>query len=148
MIQSTLIRRVLPVLLLSGASFAAQAQKDKIEGLWYNAEKTAKINIFKAKDDKFYGNIVWLKEPNENGKPKTDKNNPKAEKRSQPMLNLQVLRHFSKDGDKTYEDGEIYDPKNGKTYSCKITHNGNSLDVRGYLGISLIGRTTTWQRAQ
>lgn len=148
MIQATLIRRALPVLLLTGTAFNAQAQKDKIEGLWYNAEKTAKINIFKAKDDKFYGNIVWLKEPNEAGHPKTDKKNPKESLRTQPMMNLQILRHFKKDGDKGYNDGEIYDPKTGKTYSSKITYNGNSLDVRGFVGISLIGRTTTWERAQ
>lgn len=148
MIRTTLIRRTLPVLLFTGAAFSAQAQKDKIEGLWYNAEKTAKINIFKAKDDKFYGNIVWLKEPNEAGQPKTDKKNPKEALRKQPLMNLQILRHFKKDGDKEYSDGEIYDPKTGKTYSSKITYNGNALDVRGYIGISLIGRTTTWERAQ
>ncbi len=148
MIHTTLLRRALPVLFLTGAAFSAQAQKDKIEGLWYNAEKTAKINIFKAKDDKFYGNIVWLKEPNEAGQPKTDKKNPKEALRKQPLMNLQILKHFKKDGDKTYSDGEIYDPKTGKTYSSKITYNGNALDVRGFIGISLIGRTTTWERAQ
>ncbi|RYD52573.1 MAG: DUF2147 domain-containing protein [Sphingobacteriales bacterium] len=148
MISTTLFRRVVPALLLSGLAFTAQAQKDQIEGLWYNAEKTAKVNIFKAKDAKFYGNIVWLKEPTENGKPKTDQKNPKESLRNTPILNLQILRHFEKDGDNGYEDGEIYDPKNGKTYSCKITHKGNTLDVRGYVGISLLGRTTTWTRAQ
>jgi uncharacterized protein (DUF2147 family) len=148
MISTTLFRRAVPALLLSGLAFTAQAQKDQIEGLWYNAEKTAKVNIFKAKDNKFYGNIVWLKEPTENGKPKTDQKNPKESLRSTPILNLQILRHFEKDGDNVYEDGEIYDPKNGKTYSCKITHKGNTLDVRGYVGISLIGRTTSWTRAQ
>lgn len=141
---------VLAILLLVvgfGTRLMAQS-KDPIEGLWYNAEKTAKINIFKATDGKFWGEIVWLKEPNANGKPRTDVNNPNAAKRSRPLMRLQILRHFEKDGAKTYDDGEIYDPKNGKTYDCKITHNGNSLSVRGYIGISLIGRTTTWTKAQ
>jgi len=40
----------------------------------------------------------------------------------------------------------IYDPKNGKTYSCKMTYKGKTLDIRGYIGISLLGRTTVWER--
>ena len=127
---------------------SAFAQKDKIEGLWYNEEKTAKVEIFKATDGKFWGKIVWLKEPNRNGAPKVDEKNPKASLRKRPIMGLQLLRHFSvSDGD-TYEDGDIYDPKNGKTYSCKITYRGDKLDVRGYVGISLIGRTTVWERTQ
>jgi uncharacterized protein (DUF2147 family) len=83
-----------------------------------------------------------------NGKPKTYVNNSNAAKKTRPLLKLQILRHFEKTGAKTYDNGEIYDPKNGKTYDCKITHNGKTLSVRGYVGISMIGRTTTWERAQ
>ncbi len=62
-------------------------------------------------------------------------------------MGLLLLKSFNKDGATVYEDGTIYDPKNGKTYSCKITHKGDQLDVRGYVGISMIGRTTTWTKA-
>lgn len=137
---------ILLFIMLFSTTLFAQT-KDKIEGLWYNQEKTAKINIFKATNGKFYGEIVWLKEPNKNGKPKVDENNPTASKRNQPLLKLQVLKGFVKDDD-TYEDGTIYDPKNGKTYSCKITYKGKTLNVRGYIGISLIGRTAVWERAE
>jgi uncharacterized protein (DUF2147 family) len=58
-----------------------------------------------------------------------------------------LLRGLEKDGDHEYDNGKIYDPKNGKTYSCKITHKGNTLDLRGFVGISLIGRTSTWTLA-
>ncbi|HQE12522.1 MAG TPA: DUF2147 domain-containing protein [Flavipsychrobacter sp.] len=136
------------VLMLGMVMQTFAQTKDKIEGVWYNGEKTAKINIFKATNGKFYGEIIWLKVPNKNGKPKVDENNPDKNKREHPLLKLQVLKGFEKDGEKTYEDGTIYDPKNGKTYSCKITHNGNSLDVRGYVGISLIGRTAVWEKAE
>ena len=44
----------------------------------------------------------------------------------------------------TYKDGTIYDPKSGKTYSCKMTIDGNKLKIRGYIGISLFGRTEVW----
>lgn len=126
----------------------AYAQKDRVEGFWLNQEKEAKIEIYKARNGKFYGKIVWLKEPNRDGKPKTDINNPKESLRSQPLIGLLILKAFEKDGDKIYEDGTIYDPKNGKTYSCKITYeSNNTLSIRGYVGISMLGRTTTWTRS-
>lgn len=135
------------VMLLAGSSAFAQS-KDRIEGFWMNHEQTAKIKIFKAANGKFYGNIVWLKEPNKNGHPKIDHNNPDASKRNQPLVNLQVLKGFSKTEENIYEDGTIYNPKNGKTYSSKITCKGNTIDIRGYIGISLIGRSTVWERAE
>jgi len=140
-------RSVLLLVLLSTVSVVAIAQ-DAIERVWYNQEKTAKVQIFKATDGKYYGKIVWLKEPNnEEGKPKVDKNNPDKAKKSTPLMGLQLLKGFKKDGDTEYEDGTIYDPKNGKTYSCKINRKGETLEVRGYVGISLIGRTTIWTKA-
>src|SRR5215217_3985884 len=102
------------------------AQKDRIEGLWFNEEKTAKVQIYLANDHKFWGKIVWLKEPLRDGKPKTDINNPKKNSRNQPLIGLPLLRSFEKDGDKKYTDGEIYDPKNGKTYSCTITYKNDN----------------------
>jgi uncharacterized protein (DUF2147 family) len=135
-------------LFFMASRFAGLAQSDPIEkNLWYNEEKTAKIRIYKGRDGKFYGKIVWLKEPDRNGKPKTDINNPDKSHRNDPELGLLILQGFSKDGEDGYEDGTIYDPKNGKTYSSKMTRKGNELHVRGYIGISLIGRTTTWTKA-
>jgi len=137
---------LLASLLLSG--IVARAQKDRLEGLWYNEEKSARIRIFRATDKKFYGKIDWLKVPEADGAPRKDGNNPDAKKRGQPLLGLVILKGFHPAGENLYEGGTIYDPKNGKTYSCKITYKGNVLDVRGYVGISLIGRTTTWTRAE
>lgn len=130
------------VLLMQVSTFA----QDPIEGLWYNEEKTAKIKIYKAKNDKFYGKIDWLKEPVKDGKTRTDEKNPDKDKRNDPLLGLVVLKGFEKSGKDEYEDGTIYDPKNGKTYSCIITRKGNELDVRGYVGFSWIGRTAVWTR--
>lgn len=127
---------------------AAFAQTDAIEQhLWYNEEKTAKIQIAKAADKKFYGKIVWLKEPTKDGRIKVDIHNPNKARRSDPLLGLQMLKGFIKEGSNTYEDGSIYDPKNGKTYSCKMTLKGDKLDVRGYVGFSMLGRTTVWTKA-
>jgi len=128
------------------AGKAATAQSDKIEGTWFNDIKDAKIQIYKSNDGKFYGKIVWLKEPIKNGKPKLDEKNRNEKLQKQPIVGLLILKGFEKDGD-TYEDGTIYDPENGKTYDCKITYKGKTLSIRGYVGISMFGRTTVWERA-
>ncbi len=140
----------LHLLLFVALTFAAKfsyAQADPIEHTWYNTKKTAKIQIYKAKDGKFYGKIVWLAEPNRDGKPKVDKNNPDVARRNDPIINLLILKKFDKDGEKGYENGSIYDPENGKTYKCKMTLEGNNLDVRGYIGFSMLGRTEHWTKA-
>ena len=149
--MSIRISRIIFLLLLClGSGFlTAQAQKDKIEGLWYNAEQTAKIKIYKATDGKFWGKIVWLKEPTRDGKPRTDEKNSDEKARNTPLMNLPVLRHFEIRDEDTYDEGTIYDPKNGKTYDCVITYRSAAeLGIRGYVGITMIGRTTTWKRAE
>lgn len=124
---------------------------DGIVGIWLNQEGTAHVQISrqdsKSSVPKYVGKIVWLKEPNENGRPRTDKNNPSASKRTVPLMGLVLLKDFVFDADDNeWTDGTIYDPKNGKTYSCNMTLEGNKLNVRGYIGISLIGRTAVWTK--
>ncbi|MDF3078569.1 MAG: peptide protein [Sphingobacteriaceae bacterium] len=128
---------------------AAHAQnKDAIVGAWQSATGEARIQIVN-RAGKYFGEIVWLKEPNENGTPKTDINNPNASLRNHPVLGLELLRNFTYRGDNVWEDGTIYDPKSGKTYSCKITYTEKGkLDIRGYIGISLIGRSEVWTRVK
>ena len=56
-----------------------------------------------------------------------------------------MLKNFVFDGDDEWSDGSIYDPKNGKTYKCYIKFdNPQMLKIRGYIGVSLLGRTTHW----
>jgi uncharacterized protein (DUF2147 family) len=139
------------VLITAISSFSFILKKtpagEKITGVWLNQEGTAQVQITKTDAGTFFGKIIWLKEPMENGKPKMDKNNPEASQRSTPLLGLTILKNFVYDADDDeWEDGTIYDPKNGKTYSCYITMEGSKLNVRGYIGISLIGRTAVWTR--
>lgn len=73
----------------------------------------------------------------------------KEERKDKPIVGMTILWGLKKDGD-AWAGGEILDPKNGKTYRCKMTlsDDGKSLNVRGFIGISLIGRTQTWWREQ
>jgi uncharacterized protein (DUF2147 family) len=104
--------------------------------------------IFKCGDE-YCGKIVWLKEPkNDEGKDKTDINNPDPEKRGRNIIGLNIVWGFKFDKYGKWVGGKIYDPDNGKTYSCKMTLESEKLNVRGYMGISLLGRTTVWTRVE
>jgi uncharacterized protein (DUF2147 family) len=130
----------------------AMAQEaDGLVGLWLPSNGKARVNIYKAKDGKYYGRIVWLKEPNDpnTGKPKVDKNNPDESKRNTPLLGYLLLQGFEYKGDKLWENGTIYDPESGSTYSCKVEMpDANTMEVRGFIGVSLFGKTDTWKRLQ
>jgi len=127
--------------------FVVSAQKaDAILGQWVNPNGQDHILIYK-KGNKYFGKLDWIKFPNdEQGKPKTDKNNSDKTLQSRPDLGLELLKDFTFDGDDVWDDGTIYDPKNGKTYSCKLTLDGNNLKIRGYVLFSLFGRTEVWTR--
>jgi uncharacterized protein (DUF2147 family) len=128
--------------------FAAKINnEDKVLGIWLVGNGKAKVKIEKE-GKKYSGKIVWLKNPNDSaGQPRIDKNNPDASQRKNPILGITLLKGFEYDGDNQWIDGTIYDPENGKTYSCKITlKDQNTLEVRGYLGISMFGRTDVWKR--
>lgn len=135
-------------IILNPLSVLSQ-ESDAVLGVWLTQDKDSKVEIYK-KNNKYHGKIVWLKEPNKNGKPKVDDKNPDEKKRDRPIMGLVIMTNFVYDEDFVWEDGEIYDPKNGKTYSCKMTlsKDKNTLDVRGFIGISLIGRTAVWTRSK
>ncbi|HXS37364.1 MAG TPA: DUF2147 domain-containing protein [Flavipsychrobacter sp.] len=147
MLSKHLLRVVFLATIILFVKTYALAQTDQIEHIWYNQEKTAKIQVYKATDGKYYGKIIWLKIPDVDGKVKVDINNPDKKKRNEPLLGLLILKGLKKENNTEYEDGTIYDPKNGKTYSCNANYKGNILNLRGYYGFSWIGRTTTWTRA-
>ncbi|MBY0478279.1 MAG: DUF2147 domain-containing protein [Chitinophagaceae bacterium] len=127
---------------------SVQEEADAIIGVWKNGEGTGMIRIYKN-GEKYQGKIVWLKEPNDpdTGKPKLDKNHPDESVRTRPVLGMINTWGFEYKGKKLWDDGKIYDPKNGNTYDCTMKlKDQNSLEVRGYIGVSLIGRTDVWTR--
>ena len=123
---------------------------DSIVGVWKTGEGNAMVRIYKN-GEKYQGKVVWLKEPidPETGKPKQDKNHPDEATRTRPVLGMINIWGFSYKEKNLWDDGNIYDPKNGSTYSCTIKMiNPNTLEVRGYIGVSIIGRTDNWTRQQ
>ena len=138
-------------MVFTGICSAFAAEGDAALGLWVTQDGKGRIEVFKEKDT-YAAKIVWLKEPNYNedeedtGKPRVDKNNPDKKKRTRPILGLKMMEKFKYAGKNVFTKGKIYDPEEGKTYSCKMTLDKDTLHVRGYIGISLIGRTTTWKR--
>jgi len=134
---------------------------DDIIGTWLNEEGTAKVEIFK-KGDEYYGKIVWLKEPyytqkdvEENDHPnvklgaaKVDFKNPDESLQNQPLIGLIMLRNFKYDIDnEEWSGGRIYDPKKGSDYKSYMQlMDANKLKLRGYIGFSLLGRTSYWTR--
>jgi uncharacterized protein (DUF2147 family) len=70
------------------------------------------------------------------------------ERRGQPKIGLVIIRNMQRDGD-VWSGGDILDPDNGKVYKCRlrVVDDNRSLEVRGFIGISLLGRTQMWERA-
>lgn len=144
------MKKLLFVLTLVFAANTIFAQADKVVGLWLTEDGDSKVKIFKATNGKYYGKIVWLEEPNEeDGTPKIDDENPDESLQSRPILDLRILNSFVYDeDDNEWVDGKIYDPKEGKTYSCFMWFEEDKLNVKGFIGFSFIGRTTVWTKAQ
>ena len=75
-----------------------------------------------------------------------DTNNPDAAKRSQRLCGLQIGFGFHPIDPTHADDGQLYDPKTGKTYQGEMTSQGDTLHLRGYVGLRAFGRTEDWTR--
>jgi uncharacterized protein (DUF2147 family) len=129
-------------------SFITLNPADAIVGIWQNGAGKGHIQIYKQ-SGKYFGKIVWLKDANDqNGKPKVDHKNDDPNKRSRPLIGLVMLRDFEyKNGE--WRNGRIYNPSDGREYKAYIKSEDNkTLSIRGYMGISLIGKTDTWTRVK
>jgi len=139
---------VLVLCMLISHAFAQDAQK--IAGMWWNDEKTSKIEV-KEENGKFIGTVIYINpEKYVNGEPEKDNMNPDVKLRSRSRLGLQILSGLKFDAsDKEWQGGRIYDPKNGKTYDCFawFDQDANTLNLKGYIaGMKWLGRATTWTR--
>ncbi|WP_019467242.1 DUF2147 domain-containing protein [Dyella japonica] len=143
-----------------GVAFAQTPQDDgtpasAIEGDWLVASRDAIIRI-EAQGDTFIGTIVWQLHdtygpedgPELNGKIVTDRHNPDPALRSRPLTGLRLLWGLHYDADaQAWVDGFVYNADNGKQYHCEVhVPAPDRLVLRGYIGIPLLGGSTTWTR--
>lgn len=138
------MKKLLATFVLSLFSVMSFAQ---IEGKWKTIDDETKqaksiVEIFKKSDGKYYGKVSQLlikpADPNCTA--------CKDDRKGKPIVGLEIIRGLKKDGDE-FTGGTITDPKTGKSYKCTITKSGDKLNVRGYVGVSLLGRTQTWEKA-
>jgi uncharacterized protein (DUF2147 family) len=137
---------LLVIIMVFSSSLFAQ-DKDAVLGKWKSEHGSGQIQIYKT-GNKYFGKLIWVKEPNDSkGRPLVDIHNPNEKLRSRPIVGLEILNNFDYTGSGVWENGSVYNPKNGKTYSCKMTLiNPNKLNLRGFMGVSLFGKSAVWSR--
>lgn len=123
-------------------------EKDAILGVWLADDRLSKVQMYET-EGKYHGKVIWLKHPTENGKPVLDKHNENTHLRDKPVMGLILLKNFSYQANFVWNGGTVYDPRSGKTYSCKLSlRNRTQLDVRGYIGNPIFGKTVTFTRVE
>lgn len=129
------------LLFTASTAFAADQKAEDAAGVWQTASG-GYVQVYQD-GDSWKGTIVGSKD----GQARYDENNPDESKRERRLLGVTVLDGLQYAGDGEFESGTIYDPNNGKTYKAKAEIKGpDTMDVRGYIGISLIGKSQTWNR--
>lgn len=122
-------------------------QTSSVQGTWVNIDdetgvEKSEITLY-IENGKLYGKIERLLLPEDQGKV-CEK--CKGKEKNQPIEGLIIVKGLVKDGE-VWTDGKILDPANGKSYDCTIKlDDSNTLNVRGYLGFSFIGRSQVWKR--
>ncbi|MGB1448852.1 MAG: DUF2147 domain-containing protein [Flavobacteriaceae bacterium] len=122
-------------------------QPNSIVGTWVNIDdetgvEKSEINLY-IEDGKLYGRIERLLLPEDQGKLCV---NCSGKEKNQPIEGLIIVKGLERDGD-SWTNGDIMDPANGKNYDCTIKlDDANTLNVRGFLGFSFLGRTQLWKR--
>ncbi|QNH60544.1 DUF2147 domain-containing protein [Hymenobacter sediminicola] len=141
---------LLSLLLWWRALVPAASQTPVPLGIWADDSGDSHIELYRC-GEQLCGRLVWLRTPTDaNGKPRLDEHHPDQTKRSQPLHNMTVLQNlrYNAENDR-WEDGSLYDPDNGRTYSCYLAAAGKDrLEVKGYIGFSLFGRAHYWQRVK
>jgi uncharacterized protein (DUF2147 family) len=154
----TLTAVFLVIMMAFTSSAQAQGKPDKIVGyyLTYDDETGAEksqVQIYKDPNNgKYYGKIVWLKEPLKDGKPKVDDKNPEVKYQKRAIIGLEILKGFKFDkSNEEWNDGTIYNPSSGKTYNCYINfESATKIKIRGYIGASWmgLGKTAYWTKEE
>jgi uncharacterized protein (DUF2147 family) len=131
------------VLVLGGAALASTP-----EGLWFAEGGAATVRVERC-GERLCGRIAALRSPfDEWGCGLRDEHNPDPSLRPRALEGLEILRGLepsARDAN-VWTGGTVYDPTSGTTYRCRLTLDGDRIRLRGYVGVPLLGRTTTWIR--
>jgi uncharacterized protein (DUF2147 family) len=133
-------------LLAMPLAAGAELPSDSAHGYWLTENRKAIVQIAPCGGDTC-GRMVWVDSPlDEAGRPKRDDKNADAAKRARPICGLELVGGLNKTDDGKW-DGWVYNPRDGETYSAEIRALSSSeLEVRGYLGVSVLGRSQVWTR--
>jgi glucan biosynthesis protein C len=134
--------------LLASAQPSCAAAGQDPRGVWWAEGGSARVEILDC-GPRLCGRVVWLRSPfGIDGCPLLDVHNPHADLRARPVLGIDILTNLEPEPGRPrrWVGGSIYDPGRGSTYSCTLDVDGDRLELRGYIGLPLIGRTTTWYR--
>ncbi len=151
MLAHSLATLLLAFALASPAAGApGPASAGDIRGPWVEGDRRNVAVWIEDCDGLLCGRIYWLKKPlSASGRPKLDPHNPDAALRDRPLCGLTILNGFRRAKENTWSAGQIYNPGDGRTFSSTISlENDGSLKIRGYVGISLFGKTVEWVRPQ
>ena len=148
------MRRLVTLSLAASALAAASAmaQDGTPVGVWKTIDdesgKPKSLVRITESNGELRGKIEKLfREPGEDQNPKCEK--CEGALKDQPVIGMTIITGMKKDGNE-YNGGQILDPNNGKVYKSKMTlvDGGKKLDVRGYIGVPMLGRTQTWVRQE
>jgi len=137
--------KYLSILFIMTLSFTLNGQT--IIGQWETyddktKEKTAVIEIYQT-DNLYFAKIVKSFYLEKNALCE----NCKGINKNKPIIGLVIIENIKKDGNE-FNGGTVLDPENGQTYKCNLKLINNKLEVRGYIGFSLLGRTQYWVRKE
>ena len=112
-------------------------EAEKIIGIWFTDDKTSKIQIYKN-DSQYFGKIIWMASKES-----------KEELKVKPKVGYQIFKKFTFEGKNVWSGGQVSDPRSGMTVSGKMTlKDNNTLNVRGYVGAPMFGKTVVLLRVE
>ncbi len=155
--HATAVRGPLRGLVLSAAVFAviaapflakaSEPDPSALLGNWMAESEKIAIELYRC-EEYLCGKIIWVIKPyRNNGEFKRDKHNPDPALRQRGYCGIEVVRGLRGKNDQVWRGGKFYDPKKGNTYDLDIAlRNDGQLELRGYIGFRLFGKSEVWDR--
>lgn len=114
-------------------------EESDIFGRYWNPDRDGIVEIY-SEGDAVHGRVIW------SATPLIDEKNRDKTLRGRDMLGVPFLTGFRFDGEARWTGGRVYAPDNGRTYRGRLWLEGGDLKMRGFVGVSALGRTATFQR--